>query len=79
MGRGQVRGMSRDDAELLVATGADDADAFGCFYCRHEALVLAYAIPVVPAEMISADLVGDTFIGALRGSRPLQEPARFRP
>jgi DNA-directed RNA polymerase specialized sigma24 family protein len=62
--------MSRKDAELLAATAAGDADAFGCFYRRHEALVLAYAVHRCTNASDVADLVGDTFVGASR-SAPL--------
>src|SRR5215472_15678825 len=60
--------MSRTDAELLAATAAGDADAFGCFYRRHEALVLAYAFHRCTNASDVADLVADTFIGALRSA-----------
>jgi RNA polymerase sigma-70 factor (ECF subfamily) len=60
--------MSRKDAELLAATAAGDAAAFGCFYRRHEALVLAYAVHRCMNASDVADLVGDTFIGALRSA-----------
>jgi RNA polymerase sigma-70 factor (ECF subfamily) len=65
--------MSRDDAELLAATAAGDADAFGCFYRRHEALVLAYAVHRCANASDVADLVGDTFIGALRSAPRFDE------
>jgi RNA polymerase sigma-70 factor (ECF subfamily) len=60
--------MSRSDWELLAATAAGDADAFGCFYRRHEALVLAYAVHRCTNASDVADLVGDTFVGALRSA-----------
>src|SRR6202035_6150993 len=60
--------MSSNDGELLAATAAGDADAFGCFYRRHEALVLAYAVHRCTNASDVADLVGDTFVGALRSA-----------
>ena len=60
--------MSRNDGELLVATAAGDADAFGCFYRRHQALVVAYAVHRCLNASDVADLVGDTFIGVLRSA-----------
>jgi RNA polymerase sigma factor (sigma-70 family) len=60
--------MSTKDAELLAATAAGDADAFGCFNRRHEALVLAYAVHRCRNASDVADLVGDTFVGALRSA-----------
>jgi RNA polymerase sigma-70 factor (ECF subfamily) len=60
--------MGRNDAELLAATAAGDANAFACFYRRHEAVVLAYAVHRCKNASDVADLVGDTFIGALRSA-----------
>jgi RNA polymerase sigma factor (sigma-70 family) len=65
--------MSRNDAELLAATAAGDADAFGCFYRRHEALVVAYALHRCTNASDVADLVGDTFVGALRSASRFAE------
>jgi RNA polymerase sigma-70 factor (ECF subfamily) len=65
--------MTRNDAELLAATAAGDTDAFGCFYRRHEALVLAYAFHRCRNASDVADLVGDTFIGALRSAGRFDE------
>ena len=61
--------MSGTDAELLAATTAGDAEAFGCFYRRYEALVLGYAVHRCANASDVADLVADTFMGAL-GSAP---------
>jgi hypothetical protein len=36
--------MEHSDEELLAATAAGDADAFGRFYRRHERQVLTYAV-----------------------------------
>jgi RNA polymerase sigma-70 factor (ECF subfamily) len=60
--------MSGTDAELLAATAARDADAFGCFYRRHEALVFGYAVHRCANASDVADLVADTFIGAMRSA-----------
>lgn len=60
--------MSRNDAELLAATAAGDANAFGCFYRRHETLVLGFAVHRCKNASDVADLVGDTFMGALRSA-----------
>lgn len=65
--------MSMTDAELLAATAAGDANAFGCFYRRHEALVLAYSVHRCRNASDVADLVGDTFIGALRSASRFTE------
>jgi RNA polymerase sigma-70 factor (ECF subfamily) len=65
--------MSRNDAELLAATAAGDSDAFGCFYRRHEALVLGYAVHRCTNAADVADLVADTFVGALRSAPRFDE------
>jgi RNA polymerase sigma-70 factor (ECF subfamily) len=65
--------MSRTDAELLAATAAGDPDAFGRFYRRHEALVLAYGIHRCTNASDVADLVADTFLGALRSASRFAE------
>lgn len=54
------------DAELLagVAT-ARGSEAFAAFYCRHEALVLAYLRRRVPRSELAADLAAETFAAAL--------------
>jgi RNA polymerase sigma-70 factor (ECF subfamily) len=53
------------DHELLAATARGDAEAFGHFYRRHQQRVLAYAIGRCPNAADVADLVGETFLGAL--------------
>jgi RNA polymerase sigma-70 factor (ECF subfamily) len=60
--------MDRTDAELLSATVAGDADAFGCFYRRYEALVVAYAVRRCTNPSDVADLVSEVFVGALRSA-----------
>jgi RNA polymerase sigma factor (sigma-70 family) len=60
--------MSGTDAELLAATAGGDAEAFGCFYRRYEALVLGYAVHRCSNASDVADLVAETFIGALRSA-----------
>src|SRR5262245_5181312 len=61
--------MSGTDAELLAATTAGDAEAFRCFFRRYEALVFGYAVHRCANASDVADLVADTFMGAL-GSAP---------
>jgi RNA polymerase sigma-70 factor (ECF subfamily) len=65
--------MSRTDAELLAATAAGDAEAFGCFYRHHESTVLAYAVHRCTNASDVADVVADTFIGALRSASRFSE------
>ena len=68
--------MSTNDADLLAATAAGDADAFGSFYRRHEALVFAYAVHRCTNASDVADVVGDTFMGALRSAPRFAERDR---
>jgi RNA polymerase sigma factor (sigma-70 family) len=57
-------GRKRSDAELLVAS-RDDADAFGEFYDRHIAKVLAFFRRRVPDSELAMDLAAETFASAL--------------
>jgi RNA polymerase sigma-70 factor, ECF subfamily len=57
--------MEESDAELLAATARGDAEAFGRFYRRHEQRVLGYAIARCANAGDVADMVGETFLGAL--------------
>jgi RNA polymerase sigma-70 factor (ECF subfamily) len=64
--------MDESDGELLAATARGDAEAFGRFYRRHERRVLAYAVWRCSNASDVADLVGETFLGALSSA------SRFR-
>lgn len=56
---------SRSDQELLSATAAGDADAYGEFFLRHADVILAYLRKrVAPAEH-AAELAAETFAAAL--------------
>jgi DNA-directed RNA polymerase specialized sigma24 family protein len=57
--------MDESDADLLKATAEGDAEAFGRFYRRHEQRVLGYAIARCANAADVADVVGETFLGAL--------------
>jgi RNA polymerase sigma factor (sigma-70 family) len=61
-------GGGESDGRLLSATAAGDAEAFGRFYRRHEQQILAYAIAHCANASDVADLVGETFLGALRSA-----------
>ena len=54
----------RSDADLLVAALAD-AEAFGEFYDRHIARVLAFFRRRVPDSELAMDLAAETFAAAL--------------
>jgi RNA polymerase sigma-70 factor (ECF subfamily) len=56
------------DGRLLAATAVGDAEAFGRFYRRHEQQILGYAIAHCANASDVADLVGETFLAALRSA-----------
>jgi RNA polymerase sigma-70 factor (ECF subfamily) len=60
--------MEQSDGQLLAATARGDAEAFGEFYRRHERRVLTYALSRCANASDVADLVADTFLGALRSA-----------
>jgi RNA polymerase sigma factor (sigma-70 family) len=62
---GQMRNDIRSDTQLLEATRARDADAFGEFYLHHRAVVLAFFGRRVRNSELAADLLGETFAAAL--------------
>jgi len=61
--------MDESDGQLLAATARGDAEAFGRFYRRHEQQILSYAIAHCANASDVADVVGETFLGALRAAR----------
>lgn len=74
-----MTGDQRGDLELLEATRAGDAEAFGEFFRRHRAVVLAFLRRRVRETELAADLLSETFAAALvnvlDGERMLpQEP-----
>lgn len=67
----------RSDAELLVAS-REDADAFGEFYDRHVAKVLAFFRRRVRDGELALDLTAETFasaLGSVSSYVPREEPA----
>jgi RNA polymerase sigma factor (sigma-70 family) len=60
--------MAETDGDLLAATARGDAEAFGRFYRRHDRRVVAYAIHRCANASDVADLVAETFMGALRSA-----------
>src|ERR1700742_3028245 len=76
---GVVRGFSEfDDDELLRATGRNP-DAFGVFYERHVAAILAYLARATADRETALDLTAEVFAAALAASgrfRPGGTPAR---
>jgi RNA polymerase sigma factor (sigma-70 family) len=69
---GSLRHQDASDAELISLT-AEDPDAFGVFYDRFEASVLAFTYRATHRPDIAADLTAETFAAAL------QSAASFRP
>jgi RNA polymerase sigma factor (sigma-70 family) len=61
------------DEDLLVATAAGSPDAFGMFYERQVAVVLAVLRQRTGSAELAADLAGETFAAALLSC------GRFRP
>lgn len=61
------------DAELLERGRNGDADAFACFYRRHERLVLGWLVRQSRDPSLAADLAAETFAAAYLTS------ARFDP
>ena len=64
------------DRELLERTRAGDADCFGEFYRRRRGAVLAFLRPRVASAELAADLMCETFAGALIA---VHEPDRDLP
>ena len=58
----------QSDGQLLAATAAGDAEAFGRFYRRHEQQILGYAIAHCANASDVADVVAETFLAALRSA-----------
>jgi RNA polymerase sigma factor (sigma-70 family) len=66
----------RLDPELLHATRAGDGEAFGVFYARHRAVVLAFFGRRTRDGELAADLLAETFAAALIATL---DPARELP
>jgi RNA polymerase sigma-70 factor (ECF subfamily) len=58
-------GKRRSDLELLCGARSGDGQAFGEFYRRHRALVLAFLGRRVGNPELAADLLAETFAAAL--------------
>lgn len=59
---------AESDGELLAATASGDVEAFARFYRRHERHMLGYAISRCANAADVADVVGETFLAALRSA-----------
>jgi len=55
----------RDDVGLLEATRAGDSQAYGAFFRRHRAVVLAFLARRTRDPEVAADLLAETFAAAL--------------
>lgn len=55
----------RLDVELLAASRGRDGEAFGAFFCRHRAVVLAFLASRTADREVAADLLAETFAAAL--------------
>ena len=56
------------DGQMLAATAGGDPEAFGRLYRRHERQILSYAIAHCANASDVADVVGETFLAALRSA-----------
>lgn len=63
-----MKDMERSDEQLLAATASGDPEAFAVFFRRHEAVVKRFAVARAPDADAVADVVSETFLGALRGA-----------
>jgi RNA polymerase sigma factor (sigma-70 family) len=70
---------SRPDEVLLRAVRDGEAEAFGEFYRRRRALVLAYLRGRVPNAETAADLLAETFAAALLATRDTARPIPDEP
>lgn len=70
--------MFASDEDLLLAAAAKDGDAFEAFFRRHAPSVLGFFASRVDDPEIAADLMAETFAGAVLGLRRFRrrpEPA----
>jgi RNA polymerase sigma factor (sigma-70 family) len=74
-----MAGDTRSDLELLGATRAGEAAAYGVFFERYQAVVIAYLLRRTRQREVAADLAGEVFARALMavhaGRGPLDDPA----
>jgi RNA polymerase sigma-70 factor (ECF subfamily) len=70
---------SSSDQALLRAAREGDGEAFGEFYRRRRALLLAYLRPRVPDAESAADLLGEAFAAALLAVRDPARPIPLEP
>ena len=74
-----MNGSSRPDEVLLRATRDGEPEAFGEFYERRRALVLAYLRSRVLDAETAGDLLGETFAAALLLTRDPERPIPEEP
>ena len=74
-----MNGSQRPDEVLLLAARDGDGEAFGEFYRRRRALVLGYLRPRVPNAETAADLMAESFAGALLAIRDARRPIPDEP
>lgn len=72
-------GKSVSDNELLQASLAGSADAFGAIVQRYQALVCAVAYSATGDIGTSEELAQETFVSAWQNLRQLKDLGRFRP
>jgi RNA polymerase sigma-70 factor (ECF subfamily) len=74
-----MTGRPTSDAVLLRFAREGDGEAFGEFYRRRRALLLAYLRPRVPNAETAADLLGESFAAALVAIRDDRRPIPDEP
>jgi RNA polymerase sigma factor (sigma-70 family) len=67
----------RDDADLVLATRAGDADAFGILFDRWFDRVWDVAWHIVRDREVAAEVAQDAFLAAWQGIDDVREPAAF--
>ena len=74
-----MNGSPRPDEVLLLAARDGDGEAFGEFYRRRRALLLGYLRPRVSDAETAADLMAESFAGALLAIRDARRPIPDEP
>jgi RNA polymerase sigma factor (sigma-70 family) len=69
-----LRSDRRSDADLLRRARAGDAEAFGVFFLRRHALLLAYVASRVGEPDVAADLIAEAFAAALIATHDHERP-----
>ena len=69
---------TQSDRELLGATRAGEAAAYGVFFERYQAVVMAYLLRRTRQRDAAADLAGEVFARALMAVHAGRGPSKTR-